>query len=61
MILEAFNNITLVVMTIQNQTVIKLTELKPIQLRLLQLLKINPTIYSGIEQIFFSDSNLGET
>jgi hypothetical protein len=38
-----------------------MSELKPIQLQLLKLLKINPMVYSGIEQIFFSEFNLGET
>lgn len=61
MILEAFNNIHLVIMPFQNQIIIKLSELKPIQLQLLKFLKINPTIYSGIEQFFFSEFNLGET
>ena len=61
MILEAFNNISLVIMPLQNQTIVKISELKPIQLKLLQLLKINPTIYSRIDQFFFSELNLGET
>jgi transposase len=61
MILEAFDNIHLVVLPLQNQTIIKMSELKPIQLQLLKLLKINPMVYSGIEQIFFSEFNLGET
>ena len=61
MILEAFNNITLVAMPFQNKTIIKISELKPVQLQLLKLLKINPTAYSDIEQIFFSRQHLGET
>ena len=61
MILEAFDNIHLVIMPLQNQTIVEMSELKPIQLKLLQLLKINPIIYSGAEQFFFSEFNLGET
>ena len=61
MILEAFNNITLVVLPIQNQTIIKINELKPVQLQILKLLKINPIVYSEIEQFAFSEFHLGET
>ncbi len=61
MILEAFNNIHLVIMPFQNQTIIKMSDLKPIQLQLLNFLNINPVVYSGLDQFFFSESNLGET
>ncbi|WP_299466594.1 transposase, partial [uncultured Microscilla sp.] len=61
MILEAFKNITLVIMPIQNQIFIKISELKPIQQQLLKFLKISPSAYLGLEQVSFSDSHLGET
>ena len=61
MILEAFKNITLVIMPVQNQVIIKISELKPIQQQLLQLLKINPNLYSKLEQVSFSEFDLGET
>lgn len=60
MILEAFKNITLVVISVQNQTIIKISELKPIQLQLLKLLKLSPSVYTDLEQISFSGSHLGE-
>ena len=56
-----FNKIHLVIMPFQNQTIIKMSDLKPIQLQLLNFLNINPVVYSGLDQFFFSESNLGET
>lgn len=61
MLLEAFQNITLVVMPMQNETVVKISELKPVQLQILKILKISPEIYLGLEQIPFSQFDLGET
>lgn len=61
MLLEAFQNITLVVVPIENKTFIKISELKPIQLQILNLLKISPDIYLSLEQISFSQLDLRET
>lgn len=61
MLLEAFQNITLVVLPMQGQSIIKITDLKPIQLQILELLKIPPDIYLSLEQIPFSQFDLGET
>lgn len=61
MILEAFQNISLVIIPIQGHTIIKINNLKPIQNKLLALLKINPVTYSQLEQIPFSDFNFSET
>lgn len=61
MLLEAFQNITLVVLPVQGQTVIKISELKPVQLQILKILKISPDIYLSLEQIPFSQFDLGET
>lgn len=61
MILEAFQNITLVVVPMENQTFIKISDLKPVQLQILKLLKIPPEIYLSLENIPFSQFDLGET
>lgn len=61
MLLEAFQNITLVVVPMENQIFIKISDLKPVQLQILKLLKIPPEIYRNLEQIPFSRFDLGET
>lgn len=60
MLLEAFQNITLVVVPMENQIFIKISDLKPVQLQILKLLKIPPEIYRNLEQIPFSRFDLGE-
>jgi len=61
MILEAFNNITLVILSVKGQSIIKISDLKPVQLQILQYLKINPNVYARLEQFSFSGLDLGET
>lgn len=61
MILEAFDNISLVIISLKGQNIIKVNELKPVQYKLLSLLKINPCIYQHLEQIPFSTFNISET
>ena len=61
MLLKAFEYITLVIMPIGNQTTIKLTDLKPIQLQILNLLKLNAQTYRKLNQMIFPHLNLGET
>jgi len=61
MLLRAFEYITLVIMPLGNQTIIKLTELKPSQLKILSLLNLSPQIYRQLNQMIFSQVDLGET
>ena len=61
MILEAFKNIDLVILPFDDQTIIKVTRLKPVQIQLLDLLHLKPKIFSGLEQISFSGFDLSET
>lgn len=61
MILKAFNHIHLTVVSIENKLHVKLTDLKPIQLKILELLKIPPEIYTGMNELFFSHSDFSET
>ena len=61
MLLKAFEYITLVIIPIENQTIIKLTQLKPIQLQILSLLDLSPIIYHKLNQMSFYDLDLGET
>lgn len=61
MILRAFNNIHLSVVSIEDKTYVKISELKPIQLQLLKLLNISPEIYLGMNQLSFSHFDFSET
>jgi len=61
MILKAFNNIHLTVVSIENKIHVKISDLKPIQLKILELLKIPPETYTGMNELFFSHSDFGET
>lgn len=61
MILEAFQNIDLVILPFDNQTIIKISRLKPVQVQLLNLLKLKPKIFTDLEQISFSGFDLRET
>ena len=54
MLLRAFKNITLVIIPMENKSFIKVSDLKPIQLKILKLLKIPPEIYTGFNQLNFS-------
>ena len=61
MILRAFRNITLVIMTMDNKTFVKISDLKPIQLKILKLLDIPPEIYLGFNELIFSNYDFSET
>lgn len=61
MLLKAFNNITLVIMPIGDDIIVKISDLKPIQLKILELLKLPPETYLKFNQLFFSHSDLPET
>ena len=61
MILRAFNNIHLTIVSVENKIHVKVSDLKPIQIKILQLLKIPPEIYLGMNQLFFSHFDFSET
>jgi len=61
MILKAFNHIHLTVISIEDKIHVKIADLKPIQLEILELLKIPPEIYTGMNELFFSHSDFSET
>jgi len=61
MLLRAFRNITLVIIPMENKSFIKISDLKPIQLKILKLLKIPPEIYTGFNQLKFSSIDFSET
>lgn len=61
MLLRAFKNITLVIIPMGNKNFIKVSDLKPIQLKVLELLKIPPEIYTGLNQLNFSNIDFSET
>ena len=60
LILGAFKNIHLNIVSVENKIYVKVSELKPIQLKLLELLKIPPEIYTGMEQLSFSHLDFSE-
>ena len=61
MILKAFEYLTLVMIPVGDQMLVKLTNLKPIQHKILDLLNININNYLKLEQIVFLPDNLSET
>jgi len=61
MLLRAFKNITLVIIPVGTENLVKITDLKPIQLKILELLKIPPEIYTGFNQLTFSNIHFSET
>ena len=61
MLLKAFEYLTLVIMPVGDQMLVKLTDLKPIQRKILDLLDININIYLKLEQIVFLPNNFSET
>ncbi len=44
-----------------NKNFVKISDFKPIQLKILELLKISPEIYSGFNQLTFSNIDFSET
>ena len=61
MILSAFKNIHLTIVAIENKIYVKIEDLKPIQQKILDLLKIPPETYLGMNQLFFSYFDFSET
>lgn len=61
MLLKAFDNITLVIMPIGDKTIVKISDLKPIQLKILELLKLPPETYSRFNELIFSHFDFSET
>lgn len=61
MLLRAFRNITLVIVPMENKTFVKISDLKPIQLKILELLKIPPETYLSFNELVFSYYDFSET
>ena len=61
MILSAFKNIHLTIVSIEDKIYVKIEDLKPIQQKILDLLKIPPETYLGMNQLFFSHLDFSET
>ena len=61
MLLAAFNDISLVIFPKQQDFVVKLVKLKPIQLKILELLGFEPKLYRQLEHISFFNKNFIET
>jgi transposase len=61
MLLKAFEYITLVVMPIGDSMIVKVTDLKPIQSKILELLNLQPNIYLKLNQMIFSNEDFSET
>lgn len=61
MLLKAFNDISMVIIPTGESFVVKLAKLKQIQLKILELLKIPPEVYLGLERISFFNTDFIET
>lgn len=61
MLLKAFKNIHLSIVSVGNKIYVKVDDLKPIQLKILQLLKIPPESYLGMNNLSFSQFDFSET
>lgn len=61
MLLKAFKNIHLSIVSVENKIYVKVDDLKPIQLKILQLLKIPPESYLGMNQLSFFQLDFSET
>lgn len=61
MILSAFKNIHLTIVSVEDKIYVKIEDLKPIQQKILDLLKIPPETYLGMNQLFFSHFDFSET
>jgi len=61
MLLKAFDNITLVIMPIGDKIIVKISDLKPIQLKILELLKLPPETYLRFNELNFSHFDFSET
>lgn len=61
MLLKAFENTTLVIASVENKIYVHLRGLKPIQLKILELLKMPSETYLGLNELVFSSYDFGET
>jgi len=61
MILAAFKDISLVILPVEDSFQVKLAKLKPIQLKILQLLDFHQSLYLDLERISFFNKNFIET
>ena len=61
MILAAFKDISLVILPAEDSFQVKLAKMKPIQLKILELLGFQPTLYQELERISFFKKNFIET
>jgi transposase len=61
MLLESFQKITLSIVKIDNQYIAKLSNFKPIQKKILELMGLNIEVYTRLEQIFFVNEKIVET
>ena len=61
MMLRAFRNITLVIVSMGNKTFVKISDLTPIQVKILELLKIPPETYLSFNKLVFSHFEISET
>ena len=61
LILKAFQNIHLVVVSVDHKIYVNLEGIKPNHLTILQLLKIPPETYLGLNELFFSHFDFSET
>lgn len=60
LILGAFKNIHLNIVSVENKIYVNISDLKPVQLKILELLKIPPEIYRGFNQFSFSNFDFSE-
>ena len=60
LLLRAFENINLVCLKIENKLVVQVSDLKPKQLKILKFLKIPPDSYLNLNNLPFSNFDLGE-
>ena len=61
MILSAFKDISLVILPVKDAFQVKVVKLKPIQLKILELLGFHPMLYQDLERISFFKKNFIET
>lgn len=61
MILRRFRNIHLTIIKIENNIKVKITGLKKIHFKIMELLNINSNSYLGMEKLFFSCVDFSET
>lgn len=61
LILRAFRNIHLNIVSISGKTYVSVSDLTPTQLQIINLLNFSPEIYLGMNQLSFSNFNFSET